>query len=103
MVPAQNRNFSRGPRLFGLLNGTSDSEGHFGAKKVESQVLLFCNKRKEESAFVHFRQKLRENFVFWQRNYAKMIFGKIYAFIIINQGLLQNWNMYLGADRSTDG
>ena len=33
---AQNRDFSRGLRLYlGPLNGTSDSEGHFGAKKVE--------------------------------------------------------------------
>ena len=37
MGPAQNQDFSRGPETFlAPLNGTSDSKGHFGAKKVES-------------------------------------------------------------------
>ncbi len=40
MVPAQNRDFLRGPRLFGPLNGTSDSEGHLRGPGAGTRFLI---------------------------------------------------------------
>jgi hypothetical protein len=38
MIPCTKTRLFEGPEIFGPLNGMSDSEGHFGAKKVEDII-----------------------------------------------------------------